>query len=96
MLKATRQVWLKEKRALQHRFHHVSTDEVYGSLGPSDPAFTETTPYAPNSPYAASKVASDHLVRAYYQTYGIKKTTISNRSNNYGPFRFPENLVPLL
>jgi dTDP-glucose 4,6-dehydratase len=76
-------------------FHHVSTDEVYGSLGPSDPAFTEATPYAPNSPYAASKAASDHLVRSYHHTYGLPVTT-SNCSNNYGPYHFPEKLIPLI
>jgi len=76
------------------RFHHISTDEVYGHLGASDPAFTETTPYAPRSPYSASKAASDHLVRAYYQTYGLP-ITISNCSNNYGPYQFPEKLIPL-
>ena len=84
MLKAARQVWLFEKSVPRHRFHHVSTDEVYGSLGPEDPPFTESTPYAPNSPYSASKAASDHLVRAYHHTYGLA-TTISNCSNNYGP-----------
>ncbi len=77
------------------RFHHVSTDEVYGSLGPEDAAFTERTPYAPNSPYAASKAASDHLVRAYRHTYGLP-ATISNCSNNYGPYQFPEKLIPLI
>jgi dTDP-glucose 4,6-dehydratase len=77
------------------RFHHVSTDEVFGSLGANDPAFTERTPYAPNSPYAASKAASDHLVRAYVQTYGLPCTT-SNCSNNYGPLQFPEKLIPLV
>jgi dTDP-glucose 4,6-dehydratase len=76
------------------RFVHVSTDEVYGSLGPHDPAFTEKTAFAPNSPYAASKAASDHLVRAYYHTYGLPTLT-SNCSNNYGPFQFPEKLIPL-
>ncbi len=76
------------------RFHHVSTDEVFGSLGPEG-AFTETTPYAPNSPYSASKAASDHLVRAYHATYGLP-VTISNCSNNYGPFQFPEKLAPLM
>src|SRR5262249_26247540 len=76
-------------------FHHVSTDEVYGSLGATDRAFTESTPYAPNSPYAASKAASDHLVRAYHHTYGLRVTT-SNCSNNYGPFHLPEKLVPLV
>jgi dTDP-glucose 4,6-dehydratase len=76
------------------RFHHVSTDEVYGALAANDPAFTEQTPYAPNSPYSASKAASDHLVRAYHHTYGLPATT-SNCSNNYGPFQFPEKLIPL-
>jgi dTDP-glucose 4,6-dehydratase len=76
------------------RFVHVSTDEVYGSLAPDDPPFTESTPYAPNSPYAASKAASDHLVRAYHHTYGLP-TLITNCSNNYGPFQFPEKLIPL-
>jgi len=96
LLKAARRVWLEEwegKRAV--RFHHVSTDEVYGTLRPDDPAFTETTPYAPNSPYAASKAASDHLVRAYMETYGLP-VTISNCSNNYGPYHFPEKLIPLV
>ena len=77
------------------RFLHVSTDEVYGSLGPDDPAFTETTAYAPNSPYAASKAASDHLVRAYHHTYGLPTIT-TNCSNNYGPLQFPEKLIPLI
>lgn len=77
------------------RFHHVSTDEVYGSLGSDDPPFRETTPYAPNSPYAASKAAADHLVRAYHHTYGLN-ATISNCSNNYGPYQFPEKLIPLM
>lgn len=76
------------------RFHHISTDEVFGSLGPSDPAFSEDTAYAPNSPYSASKAASDHLVRAYVHTYGLQATT-SNCSNNYGPYHFPEKLIPL-
>jgi dTDP-glucose 4,6-dehydratase len=76
------------------RFLHVSTDEVYGTLGPNDPPFTETTPYAPNSPYAASKAASDHLVRAYHHTYGLPTLT-TNCSNNYGPRQFPEKLIPL-
>ncbi len=76
------------------RFHHISTDEVYGSLGPKDPPFIEQTPYSPNSPYAASKAASDHLVRAYAQTYGLS-ITISNCSNNYGPYQYPEKLLPL-
>jgi dTDP-glucose 4,6-dehydratase len=77
------------------RFHHVSTDEVYGTLAPGDAPFTETTPYSPNSPYAASKAASDHLVRAYHHTYGLP-ATISNCSNNYGPYQFPEKLIPLM
>jgi dTDP-glucose 4,6-dehydratase len=77
------------------RFHHVSTDEVYGTLQPCDPPFEETTPYAPNSPYAASKAASDHLVRAWHHTYGLA-TTITNCSNNYGPYHFPEKLIPLI
>jgi dTDP-glucose 4,6-dehydratase len=96
LLKAARRVWLDShiEDFESPRFHHVSTDEVYGSLAPSDPAFTETTPYSPNSPYAASKAASDHLVRAYQHTYGLP-TSISNCSNNYGPFQFPEKLIPL-
>ena len=77
------------------RFLHVSTDEVYGSLGANDPAFSETTPYAPNSPYSASKAASDHLVRAYHHTYQLPTLT-TNCSNNYGPFQFPEKLIPLM
>jgi dTDP-glucose 4,6-dehydratase len=77
-----------------YRFHHVSTDEVYGSLGPADPAFNESTPYAPNSPYSASKAAADHIVRAYVHTFGTP-CTISNCSNNYGPYQFPEKLLPL-
>jgi dTDP-glucose 4,6-dehydratase len=77
------------------RFLHVSTDEVYGSLGADDPGFSETTPYAPNSPYSASKAASDHLVRAYHHTYGLPVLT-TNCSNNYGPFQFPEKLIPLM
>jgi len=77
------------------RFLHVSTDEVYGSLGPHDPAFSESTPYAPNSPYAASKASSDHLVRAYHHTFGLPVLT-TNCSNNYGPFQFPEKLIPLI
>jgi dTDP-glucose 4,6-dehydratase len=95
LLKAARAVWLENGEPLPgHRFHHVSTDEVYGSLGADAPAFSETTPYAPNSPYSASKAASDHLVRAYHHTYGLN-TTISNCSNNYGPYQFPEKLIPL-
>jgi dTDP-glucose 4,6-dehydratase len=95
LLKAARRIWLDEQRLLQHRFHHVSTDEVYGSLGAADPAFTESTPYAPNSPYSASKAASDHLVRAYFHTYGLR-ISISNCSNNYGPRQFAEKLIPLM
>lgn len=94
LLKAACKVWLEERCVNRHRFHHVSTDEVYGSLGPDDPAFHERTPYAPNSPYSASKAASDHLVRAYHHTYGLD-VTISNCSNNYGPYHFPEKLIPL-
>jgi dTDP-glucose 4,6-dehydratase len=88
---------LEEARAHSEtmRFLHVSTDEVYGSLGPTDPAFTETTPYAPNSPYAASKAAADHLVRAYHHTYGLPTLT-TNCSNNYGPHQFPEKLIPVI
>jgi dTDP-glucose 4,6-dehydratase len=95
LLTAARRVWLGNGAApADVRFHHVSTDEVYGSLGPDDPPFREDTPYAPNSPYAASKAGSDHLVRAYHHTYGLPVTT-SNCSNNYGPFQFPEKLIPL-
>jgi dTDP-glucose 4,6-dehydratase len=95
LLKAARRVWLDDKLVPTHRFHHVSTDEVYGSLGPSDPPFTESAPYAPNSPYSASKAASDHLVRAYQHTYGLHTTT-TNCSNNYGPLQFAEKLIPLM
>ncbi len=94
LLKAARTVWLGEKVLANHHFHHVSTDEVYGTLEPTDPPFAEITPYAPNSPYSASKAASDHLVRAYHHTYGLRTTT-SNCSNNYGPYHFPEKLIPL-
>ncbi len=96
-LEAARTHWegLPEAERGAFRFLHVSTDEVYGSLGPDDPAFTETTPYAPNSPYSASKAGSDHLVRAYHHTYGLPTLT-SNCSNNYGPLQFPEKLVPLM
>lgn len=94
LLKAAKAVWLDGGSGRPHRFHHISTDEVYGSLGPTDPAFTESTPYTPNSPYSASKAASDHLVRAYHHTYGLETTT-TNCSNNYGPYQFPEKLVPL-
>ena len=96
LLKAARQVWLEEGKDSQHtRFHHISTDEVYGSLLPTDRPFTELSPYAPNSPYAASKASSDHLVRAYHHTYGLPVTT-TNCSNNYGPYQFPEKLIPLM
>lgn len=93
LLKAARAVWL-DGAGKDHRFHHISTDEVFGSLSADDPAFSETTPYAPNSPYSASKAASDHLVRAYHHTYGLEVTT-SNCSNNYGPYQYPEKLIPL-
>jgi len=97
LLEETREYWaaLADEARKSFRFLHVSTDEVYGSLGPSDPPFSETTPYAPNSPYAASKAASDHLVRAYHHTYGLPTLT-TNCSNNYGPFQFPEKLIPLM
>ena len=97
LLEATRAYWqaLPEAGRAAFRFLHVSTDEVYGSLEPAAPAFTETTPYAPNSPYSASKAASDHLVRAYFHTYGLPTLT-THCSNNYGPFQFPEKLIPLL
>lgn len=94
LLKVAKEFWFDELNQAEHLFHHVSTDEVYGTLAADDPAFSETTSYAPNSPYAASKAASDHLVRAYHHTYGLKVTT-SNCSNNYGPFHFPEKLIPL-
>jgi dTDP-glucose 4,6-dehydratase len=95
LLKAAKSAWLDGNAPRAHRFHHVSTDEVYGSLGPKDPAFHEATPYAPNSPYSASKAGSDHLVRAYHETFGLA-TTITNCSNNYGPYQFPEKLIPLI
>ncbi|MDY6903634.1 MAG: dTDP-glucose 4,6-dehydratase [Thermodesulfobacteriota bacterium] len=95
LLKAAKVRWLDTGTGMAHRFHHVSTDEVYGTLGPEDPPFSEETPYRPNSPYAASKAGSDHLVRAYHETYGLQ-TTISNCSNNYGPYQFPEKLIPLV
>ncbi len=94
LLKAARAVWLDGGSGMPHRFHHISTDEVFGSLGADDPAFHEDTPYAPNSPYSASKAASDHLVRAYHHTYGLQ-TTMTNCSNNYGPYQFTEKLIPL-
>src|SRR6476646_9771215 len=96
LLQAARQYWtgLAETEKQNFRFLHVSTDEVYGSLGPADPAFTEKTPFAPNSPYAASKASADHLVRAFHHTYGLPTLT-TNCSNNYGPYQFPEKLIPL-
>ena len=95
LLSACRTAWMAEGTWRKGtRFHHVSTDEVYGSLAPDEPAFSETTPYAPNSPYAASKAGADHLVRAFVHTYGMP-ATISNCSNNYGPYHFPEKLIPL-
>jgi dTDP-glucose 4,6-dehydratase len=97
LLEESRAYWaeLAESEKGRFRFLHVSTDEVFGSLGPDDPPFTEQTCYAPNSPYAASKAASDHLVRAYHHTYGLPTLT-TNCSNNYGPFQFPEKLIPLM
>ena len=97
MLEAARDYWTQLGGGAREnfRFLHVSTDEVYGSLGPADAAFEETTAYAPNSPYAASKAASDHLVRAYHHTYGLP-VLVSNCSNNYGPRQFPEKLIPLM
>jgi dTDP-glucose 4,6-dehydratase len=96
LLEAARSHWagLAGAQRDAFRFHHVSTDEVYGSLGPQDAAFTETTAYEPNSPYSASKAASDHLVRAWHHTYGLPVVT-TNCSNNYGPYHFPEKLIPL-
>jgi len=94
LLKASKKVWL-DNGEKEHRFHHVSTDEVYGTLEPEAPGFTEAHQYQPNSPYAASKAASDHIVRSYHHTYGLN-TTISNCSNNYGPYHFPEKLIPLI
>ena len=101
LLDAARQIWINEKilepleSSVTLRFHHISTDEVFGSLAPDDPPFSETTPYAPSSPYAASKASSDHLVRSYGHTYGLP-ITITNCSNNYGPYQFPEKLIPLI
>jgi len=97
LLEAARQHWqgLPERERTAFRFHHVSTDEVYGSLKAEDPAFAETNPYEPNSPYSASKAASDHLVRAWHHTYGLPVLT-TNCSNNYGPYHFPEKLIPLM
>lgn len=97
LLECTRDYWndLHADQRAAFRFHHVSTDEVYGSLALNDPAFSETNPYEPNSPYSASKAASDHLVRAWFHTYGLPVLT-TNCSNNYGPYHFPEKLIPLL
>jgi dTDP-glucose 4,6-dehydratase len=97
MLECARKYWLEEKAfdREQVRFHHISTDEVFGTLAPGEPAWTEESPYAPNSPYAASKAASDHLVRSYGHTYGFPYT-LTNCSNNYGPYHFPEKLIPLI
>jgi dTDP-glucose 4,6-dehydratase len=97
LMNAARRYWrnLSSSKRESFRFHHISTDEVYGTLGPHDPPFTESTPFAPNSPYAASKAASDHLVRAFRHTYGLPTLT-TNCSNNYGPYHFPEKLIPLM
>ncbi len=95
LLKAAKKVWLDDQGVEDHRFHHVSTDEVYGTLAAADPPFSESNQYLPNSPYAASKASSDHIVRSYHHTYGLN-TTISNCSNNYGPYQFPEKLIPLI
>ena len=97
LLEAARHFWLDEKSSMRGdvRFHYISTDEVFGSMKPDEPAWTEQTPYAPNSPYAASKAACDHLVRAYGHTYGLPYS-ITNCSNNYGPQQFPEKLIPLM
>ena len=95
LLEAARQVWGEVGGFLGRRFHHVSTDEVFGALMPSDPAFREDTPYSPRSPYSASKAGSDHLVRAYFHTYNLP-VTLTNCSNNYGPCQFPEKLIPLM
>ena len=97
LLDSARQYWQGEKNwdGSQCRFHHISTDEVYGTLDKDDPAFSETTPYAPNSPYSASKAGSDHLVRAYFHTYGLPVTT-TNCSNNYGPYQHSEKFIPTI
>lgn len=97
LLEAARKYWLEEKKSSSDdvRFHHISTDEVFGSLTEGEPSWTEEIPYAPNSPYAASKAASDHLVRSYGHTYGLP-FTLTNCSNNYGPYQFPEKLIPLM
>lgn len=93
LLEAARQFWLEDKKSVTFRIHNISTDEVYGTLNRDDPPFTETTPYAPNSPYSASKAGSDHLVRAYFHTYGLPVVT-TNCSNNYGPFQHGEKFIP--
>lgn len=97
LLEAARAYWnsLNDEKKAAFRFHHISTDEVYGDLEGTDDLFTETTPYAPSSPYSASKASSDHLVRAWLRTYGLP-TIVTNCSNNYGPFHFPEKLIPLM
>ncbi len=95
LLESFRHYWNEQSKPEHYRFLHVSTDEVYGSLEADDPAFSETTPYAPNSPYSASKAGSDHLARAYFHTYNVP-TIITNCSNNYGPYHFPEKLIPLM
>ena len=97
LLEAARTHWahLDKPSQQRFRFHHISTDEVFGALGPNDPPFTETTPYDPRSPYSASKAASDHLVRAWWHTYGLP-TFVTNTTNNYGPWQFPEKLIPLV
>ncbi len=95
LLQTAKEYWLSNGDYSGKRFHHVSTDEVFGMLSLDEPAFKEDTPYAPNSPYAASKAASDHLVRSYYHTYRLP-ITITNCSNNYGPFQYPEKLIPLM
>ncbi len=97
LLESARQYWIEEGGPghKSFRFHHISTDEVYGTLSKEDPAFTEVTPYAPNSPYSASKAGSDHLVRAYFHTYGLPVTT-TNCSNNYGPYQHSEKLIPTI
>lgn len=97
LLELARNYWqgLPADRKIAFRFHHISTDEVYGDLADTDDLFTETTPYAPSSPYSASKASADHMVRAWHRTYGLP-TIISNCSNNYGPYQFPEKLIPLV
>ena len=98
LLEAARQYWMNRSEGdvqSSYRFHHISTDEVYGTLSKDDPAFSEDTPYAPNSPYSASKAGSDHLVRAYFHTYGLPVTT-TNCSNNYGPYQHNEKLIPTI